>query len=212
MVLSILRAYQHQLKNGKNKQLTFFKDDGVILPSISSDGSTIVFRRLFHLYTLSTKSRSKPKKLDLFHKVIDHQEPIKKSILTKTKDLDFSSSGLEIGFIANNDIFVMDTILKEPVQVTESTAYESNLLFGDKGKSLYYLKDDGIRTSLWKATKKDPSLYWWKSSEFEHTEIYQSSPTISGFTLSPDETQIAIATFDGRLIVVDSEGKDPKEI
>ena len=204
--------YQHFLKSGKDKQLTFFKGDGVILPSISDDGSTIVFRKLFHLYTLSTKKNSKPKQLELFHKVVDHQPSVKKTIETKTKDLDFTPSGLEMGFIANNDIFVMDTVLKEPVQVSQTTEYESNLLFGDKGQTLYYLKDDGIQTSIYKVQKKDPSQYWWKSSDFEHIELYQSAPTITSFTLSPDEQQIALATVDGRLIVIDKEGNNPVEI
>ena len=204
--------YKYNLTSKKSTQLTFLKEDGVISPNISDDGSTLIFRTLFDLYTLKTKSQSKPKKLTIFHEEELLEEPTKQLSLTKTKDIDFSSSGLEIVLVANNDLYAMDTVLREPVALTQSKELEYNVQFGKDNKTIFYIKDDGIDTSIFKISKKNPTEFWWQKQEIIHTKVFQSKTPISHYYFCPKKEKIAITTTDGKLITTDTEGNNTRLI
>ncbi|MDB9742003.1 S41 family peptidase [Akkermansiaceae bacterium] len=202
--------YSHDLSSGTSTQLTFFKDDGVLAPSISDDGSTIVFRRLFHLYSLKPKEKSKPQKLEIYHEDNLQRKEKKQLSIKKVWDIDFTESGLEIAMVANYDIYIMDTVLKEPLQITDTPTLEYDVLMSQDNQSIYYIHDDGLATSLVKTTKKDFSKFWWEKQELEHTTIYSSQFIIKTYKLSPDDQKIAIITEDGRLITIDNDGGSTK--
>lgn len=208
----VFNLYKHDLTSNNSTQLTFFKDDGVISPNISDDGSTIVFRRLFDLYTLKTNGQSKPKKVTIYHEEDLQEETIKQLSIEKTKDLDFSSSGLEIVLVANNDLYAMDTVLREPIALTQSKELEYNVQFGKDNKTVFYIKDDGIDTSIFKISKKNPSEFWWQKQEITHTKVFQSESPISNYYFCPKKEKIAIITTDGKLITTDLEGNNTKLI
>jgi len=47
-----MNVRHHLIKNGAERQITFFKDDSVIHPALSRDGETMVFRHLLDFYAI----------------------------------------------------------------------------------------------------------------------------------------------------------------
>ena len=199
--------YSYDFTNGQSTQLTTFIDDGIIAPAISRDGKSITFQHLFHLYHLSTAPGSKPEKLHIYHQQSDLNDPFKDVTITKASDVGFSKSGLEIALIANHDLYVMDTVLKEPVPVTTSPERESMPAFGKDNKELFYLKDDGVRNSICKAQRTDETSFWWNSPSFTHETIFESESTIANYSISPDKQTLAVTTMDGLITFITTEGK-----
>jgi len=199
--------FKHELESGQETQLTSYEDVNVMFPVISRDGSTIIYRHLLHYYVLNTKT-AKSEKLTLQHNLEKHSDPVRNTVIKKTEDFDFSESGLEITFTANGNIFAMDTILREPVQLTDTSGHESNLYFGDKGKAIYYIFDDGITSTIKKLTKKDAKKFWWENSELKSTTVVKTSDSlIESFSPSPDGKLIGFSTSIGELIIYDLEKK-----
>ena len=205
--------WKHDFATSKNTQLTQHNDANVMFPCISMDGSTIVYRHLFHYYKFDTKTNNS-EKLTPFHNLALMEIKPKSHAVTKTDDADFSPSGLEIAFSANGNIFAMDTVLREPVQLTYTSEYETNIYFGDEGRAIYYLHDDGIKTSINMLTKSYPNQYWWETSSVETTKIIepQTNSTIKSFSPSPNGQYIGYSTADGKLFIYDLKTKENRII
>ena len=204
--------FKHEFAATKDTQLTNYTDGNVMFPVISKDGSTIIYRHLFHYYRFDTKS-GKSEKLTLKHNLALDSNALVKSkdtAVNKTSDADFSPSGLEIAFSANGNIFTMDTILREPKQLTKTSEYETNIYFGDKGRAIYYIADDGVKTSINKITKsnKSSNQYWWETDSVETEVVVQSDDTaIESFSPSPDGKLIGYSTASGKLFIYDLKTK-----
>jgi len=199
--------HSYTFSNKEDKSLTNYSDDGIIAPVISKDGSTILFRNLFNYYSFSTSSDQPPKKIDLFHTEdleILREKDIK---ISSTKDADFSDSGLEIAFTANGDIYAMDTVLREPNQLTNTFTQETNIVFSKDGKTIFFIEDDGITTRLCLLKKKTSSKYWWEAKEFTREVLVDTKETISGFAVSPDNKSVAYTTTEGRLWITNIKNK-----
>ena len=112
--------WRHDLGTGARTQLTRFADDGVLWPAVSRDGRVSVFRRGFDLWRLDLKDGAEPVKLRLVHGGDRVHEETRRDTLTQATQVAFSDDGREIAFIAGGDVWVMDTELKEPVQVTNT--------------------------------------------------------------------------------------------
>lgn len=202
--------WKYTFNDSSNIQLTKFSDDGVLSPILSDDGSTLIFRRLFNYYKWDPATGGDGKKITLTHSQ-DLQTLTEKDLkLTATSDADFSDSGLEIIFTANDDIYAIDTVLKEPNQITSTFAREIDVLFSKDSQAIYFIEDDGINTKLCKITKKDKAKFWWDAKEFNKEVIVESPVTLTSYQPSPDGKQMAYTTVDGKLWIADIDGKNPK--
>jgi tricorn protease-like protein len=112
--------WSRDIASGTDQQLTTFTDDGIIRPSISEDGSLMVFRRGFHLW--SWKPGAEPVRLTIRQQedLPDTTQELRK--ITGTVDADFSPSGLEIVFCAEGELWTSDTVLREPNRITRTDA------------------------------------------------------------------------------------------
>ncbi len=198
--------WKHDLNTSESTQLTEYKEDAVMFPTLSKDDSTIIFRKLFHFYKYDTAT-GKIDQLSLQHNLDIETKYTRDYTISKTSDADFSPSGLEMIFSSNGNLYAMDTVLREPKQITFTKGYESNTFFGDKGKALYYLFDDGVKTSIKKLTKKDNSQFWWNSTDFVSSSVISSEETINAFTPSPNGKKIAYTTEQGKLLIFDLKTK-----
>lgn len=201
--------WSRDFASGEDVQLTRFKGDGVVRPSVSADGSTIVFRRGFDLWRFEPASGREPEKLRVFQTedLPDTTREVRR--FTGTVDADFSPSGLEIVFCAEGELWTMDTVLREPNRITHSAAREDDARFSPDGKSIYYLRDDGVDCNIWRVRRKGKEDYWWRSESFEHEQITRGTETKRRFALSPDGTRLAyIAGTD--LVVADADGGSPE--
>ncbi len=67
--------WERDLAGGESKQLTHFPDDSVVFPCLSRDGSVLVFRHLFDLYSYRPGTDEAPRKIDIRHDSDPVKEP-----------------------------------------------------------------------------------------------------------------------------------------
>jgi tricorn protease len=90
----------------RQKKLTGFDDDSVVKPTISRDGSTIVFRHLFDCYSYKPGSDEPPQKIEI--KIASDTDRPADEIrlnLSRSDDVAFTDDGLEIAFASGGDIW-----------------------------------------------------------------------------------------------------------
>ena len=147
---------RHDLSLGMEaaiRQLTHFKDDGIMLPTVIPlmDGSLIVVPP-----RASTSGASGPPKasrparktgyLAVARTFADTSE--RSSVRSAAPSTaDFSPSKLEIAFKAEGDLWVMDTVLQaSPTKSPDTPGAEDDPLFSPDGcHSIFYRYDDGTR-------------------------------------------------------------------
>lgn len=188
------------------QQLTHFEDDTVAFPCISRDGSTIVFRHLFDFYSYDTKSRKTPTKIEIFDGGDSLTSPTIRRTLTSATSVAFSSDTLEIAFVAGGDLWVMDTELREPKQITNTADFESNPVFSKDDNSILFISRKDGQSDIWKATRKDPKSYWWQNDEFQLTRVTNDAEVESSLSLTPDGKQMVYTKGRGNLYIADADG------
>lgn len=204
---------EYDLAASKSNTLTNFDDDSVVQPAISADGKMLVFRRLFDLYRWSPDKPAAPKKLDIT--VVDDDvrtDPYDRKTLTTAKDFAVTRDGLEIAFIAGGDLWVMDTILREPKQVTDTPEEESEPVFTADQTALLYISNAGGQCDIWKAEKSEANRYWWTNSKFNLRKLTDNPATESSLTLSPKGDRLAFVRGLGDLMTMDLDGDEVKEV
>ncbi len=200
------------LKSKKPRQLTHFADDSIVAPCISRDGSTIVFRRLFDLYRLKTGKKAKPVKLEITADVDLATQRIQRRTLSAATEVAFADDGLEIAFIAGGDLWVMDTELREPRQVTDTPEEESEPLFSPDGKTLLFVSDAEGQSDIWQARRSDDAAYWWQNREFPLQRLTNDAAVESDLKWSPDGEQLAFLRERGDLWLMKPDGKDARRV
>lgn len=186
------------LEDKQLTQLTSFNDDLVMHPSVSSDGSTVVFSHLFDMYRMNLKKGSKPSKVAVTDTTHDVDDDLMRRSLTTASEAAFTSDGLEIAFVAGGDLWVMETTLKEPVQITTTAEFESDPIFIDNDTLLAVSWDKG-NPDLVKIQRSDTDKYWWQNTEFHSTKLTEDSNVESNVRLSPDGKHVAYLKDRGDL-------------
>jgi tricorn protease len=206
--------WTYRLKSQKRKQLTNFEDDGVIAPALSADGKTMVFRRLFDLYRLDpTKSKS-PVLVELeYEGDLFLQDKIERT-LTKATQITYSSSGKVMAFVAGGDIWVMDSLLKEPVQITNTPAWESDLVFTKDGEALYFIGQTEGQVDILRANRADAKQPWWRNKAFEIEKVTDDDIVEEELSISPKGSYLTYSrSRDGLwILALKSEDAKPQQI
>jgi tricorn protease len=210
---------EYDLKSGKDELLTPFTEDSVILPALSANGKTMVFRNLFDFYRMDPR---KPKSLEKINLWIETDTPAMATRrrwydkawnndewgrLTTTKD------GLELCFNAGGDLWVMDTVLREPAPVCSNPAtHEREAEFSKDETAIYFLRDDGLGVNVWKAERSDPSRYWWENETFLLAPVTQDRITRSRLDLSPDGKRLSVVESGNTLWTMNLDGSDRRKL
>ena len=210
---------EHDLASGEDTALTTFEDDAVILPSISANGSMIVFRNLFDFYSMNPDEPDSLKKLKLW---IETDSP---AVKTRRRSYDkawnndewgslsTTDDGLELCFTAGGDLWVMDTVLREPVAVCgDAATHEREGVFSKNADSIFFLRDDGLGVNIWKAERSDESLFWWENVTFKLTPVTQDRTARARLSISPDGTRLAVAEGCSELWTMNVDGSERREL
>lgn len=211
--------WEHDLDGGKERQLTHFEDASVILPGISRDGGTIVFRQLFDFYRIDPRAPDSLAKLEITVSADDLEPETRRRWYDKAWNndsygtVDFSDDALELCFIVGGDLWVMDTVLREPRLVCgETGTHEREAVFGPDGEAIYFLRDDGLGVNIWRARRKDDALYWWQNSEFELEQITDDRLYRFNLGLSPTGERLSVVQDNYELWTYDLNGEDRRRL
>lgn len=196
--------WEQDLAAKSNFKITDFKDDLVLYPSVSLDGSTIVFRRLFDFFVIKRQGNGKysepaPIKIE----ILQDYEPakIEKKNLTTATAVEFSSDGLEMVFVSGGDLWVMDTELKEPVSIIQTPSEEREPIFSQDGDAILFVGDRDGRTEIYQAKRSNPKEFWWRQSSFDIQPLTKDGLEKSNLSFSPDGAQVAFLKGRGDLVV-----------
>lgn len=200
------------LAGGEEKQLTRFKEDGVADPSISRDGSTIVFRNLFDLWTLKTDGQSQPRKINVTNAVDYAAASVQRRTLEHATEVAYSKDGLEIAFIAGGDLWVMDTELREPVQITRTSVFEHSPAFAPDGRSIWFVGERDGQADIIRVFRSDEKLYWWQNKKFRFQQITKDPEEEGQLKFSPDGSRLAFTKGRGDLWTMKVDGREPKRL
>jgi len=204
--------WEYDLETGEERQLTEFEDDSVVLPCISRDGSTIVFRHLFDFYRFRPGKDTAPTRIDIENTGDTVTPPLERRVVETATDIAFSQDGLEVSFIAGGDLWVMDTELREPRQVTGTPEQERAPVFSPDGEYIFFARDEEGGGDIWRAERADAELYWWQNEKFELKRLTQDAEVESDIRFIPDGSRLSFVKGLGDLWTITPEGKDAKRL
>jgi tricorn protease len=193
----------------RQRKVWGFQDDSIAEPTISRNGTTIVFRHLFDTYVLRPGKDDQPTKLDL--KVAadtDLPEDLQRAVVNRADQVAFTDDGLEIAFTLNGDLWLMDTELKEPIQVTRTEGYEESPIFSNDGKSLWFTRKENGQVGLWKVEPKEPTKYWWQQKEFVETRMTESAGSKGNLRFTPNGKHLLFTEGRGNLVAMSLDTKE----
>lgn len=204
--------WEHNLADGKERQLTQYTDDGAVFPCVSRDGSTLVYRQLFDLHRIQPGKDEKPVKIDLFRDDDRDSDRIERRVLDRATAATFTGDGLEIAFAAGGDLWVMDTELREPKRITVSPEEERAPIFSPDGQAILFVSDLGGKVDIWRATRGDAKKPWWVQSEFKLEKVTDDGLTKSSLSFSPNGEHLAWVSERGDLFIADATGKNARRL
>ncbi|MFN0058834.1 MAG: S41 family peptidase [Planctomycetota bacterium] len=217
-----MNLFNLDLASGKRRQLTFFENDSVLWPTISRDGSTLVFRHLFDLYVMDLRVGGAPRLLNLLNSGEGRTSREFRIEHSTASDVAFTSDGLEIAFISGGDLWVMDTELREPRQITDTPEEEREPQFSPQGDAILFLSDSKSpdaktrgeigQCDIWRAERANRGSYWWQNERFVLSRLSDDSVIESNLSVSPSGDRIAFVRGAGELVVADLEGRELQSV
>ncbi len=208
--------WYHAFPGSEERQLTFFKGDSVIHPSLAANGEMMIFRQGLWFWSFNpTTPDIPPKKITLRpeNTGLANGPTIRRTYRAiwncdSNGTLAATSNGLELAFTTGGDLYVMDTIMREPHLVYgNSRTHERNCVFSADGQTLYFFSDRGDNVALLKATKFRPDIFWWENPDFTITSVIEDDLRRDGLSISPDGTRMAWIETESVLTIADAFGR-----
>ena len=198
--------WSRKLGSEQAQQLTFFKDDGVIFPDVSLDGTTFVFRRGFDTFRFRPDQDQQPLALELWtNEEIPEANSSLKVKISGTSSADFNPSLDRVVFSAGGDLWLLDNTTGKSEALTSSATAESDVHFSPDGEWVYFQRDDGLQANYFRARPGGGKLD-------DEQQITQGNTSKSRFALSPDGSRIAWIEGTGNVFRAAADGSDPKLI
>jgi tricorn protease len=200
------------LASKEERQLTHFTEDSVMYPALSQDGSTIVFRNLFDLWVLKTDGESKPVKLSIRNAADLAVVRTQRRTLKTATEIAYSKDGLEVAFIAGGDLWVMDTELREPVQITDTPSFEHDPAFSPDGKSIFFVGERDGQPDIFRVVRADEKRFWWQNEKFRFAQLTKDVDEEDSLKISPSGDLLAFTKGRGDLWTMRLDGKEAKRL
>ena len=187
-------------------------DDGVVEPSVSADGKRILFARRFDLHVVDLPA-GRPRIVPLRASGDELADPIERRRLRGAADVAFTEDGKQMAYVAGEDVYVMDRVLKEPVRVTTTPAVEASLVFTKDGKRLFFTSEHGGEIDIWEATCPRDDGAWWRAAagSFALRKVTADAAVESALAVSPTGTHVGYVK-GGDLFVMDADGSDHRRV
>jgi len=217
-------AIRHDLATGKEEILVEGKEGAVLYLNSSKDGKTLLFRRGVDLWRADL-GEGKPKEtLLVFHPEKSWKRPPKirkrwyDSVWNNDSGGSVSSTtnGQDIVFTTGGDIWAV-----KPGKGTnavrrlrgETKTHERYSTVTRDGKYVYYLRDFGDGSQLWRMRRKDDSKPWHDPKcAFSEERLVAGPDVYHDMKLSPDETILSWTEYEGRLMVMPIDSRKIFEV
>ena len=195
-------VWKRDLGTGEDVRLTNFEGDGVILPTLSADGGTMVFRVTGDLYRFDPRKGEPPVKVEFFTKEKLPNRSVRKEKVTGTSSVALAPDGKRILFSAAGDLWTVSHEGKEERCTETDDADERDPVFSEDGSHVFFLKDDGRTAGIWQAK--------WSGKEIsELVEIHASVKSKKSLRLSPDGSRLSWIEATGDLMTLSVAGGEP---
>lgn len=211
--------WEWDFKNSKNKQVTFFKDDSVIVPRIASKKDIIVFRSLFDFYSINLNESKPPKKINLWSSNDNLSQESRRRWYDSVwnnearQGIDWTDDCLELTFTAGGDLWVMDTVLRKPKLICgDTSSHETEAVFDNKNDTVWFIRDFGDRSEIWNAKRKEPRRHWFDNERFVLKKFSSSRTNKNRLSISPDGQKLSFCEGTGQLMVTPIAKFNPRQI
>jgi tricorn protease len=185
-------------------------DDGVVFPSLSADGKTLLFRRRFDLM-LGDTAEGKLRALPLRASGDDMAAVLEPRTDKTVSAVAFTRDGKQMAFVAGDDLWVMDTVLKEPVRITRTAVREDSLAFSTDGKRLYYVSEVGGEADLYAVDCPREDGAWFLASGFQPKQLSKDKAVESSVKADPTGKLVGFLK-DRDLWVMKPDGTGPRKL
>lgn len=197
---SIANLFSYDLGTKTLKQLTQFKEHGVTWPSMSSDGTRIVFERDARLYVHDTET-------DVTKEVIVYAPAGNQiNMISYINPLDYISSfhvspeAKRIVFEARGDIYTAPAEHGDVRNLTESSgARDSDPAWSPDGRWITYVSDKSGDEEIYLIDQK---------GQGEEKQLTTNGHFKAGVTWSPKSDKLLYTTDDSKLYLLDVGSKE----
>lgn len=197
-----------QADGQRPRRITEFDRHNVVFPRLAKDGRSLVFRRLFDLYRWDPTKGGKPTQLAITRGGEPTHARIERTTLSRATQAAFTDDAREIAFVAGGDIWVMDTELREPRQVTDTPQEERDPVFSPDFQTLTYVSEIDGGQDVFQARRGDDQAYWWQNDTFPKTRLTNDTATERGLRFTPDGERLAFVHGKGDIVTMKPDGSD----
>ncbi len=188
---------------GKTERITDYKTGDVRWPAISGDGKTIVFEHDFGIVKLDLASkRVTPLKFDIAAETQESMNEVR-DFNSIADDYDLAPNSRRIVLTVHGEIFTAPVDEGDLRQITDNPAREQNVTYSPDGKWIGFVSDRSGREELY-VVSSDGTGEAQKLTDIDALKF--------GYIWSPDSTQIAYTSSDGKLRIVTVASKETKEL
>jgi tricorn protease len=188
---------------GRAERITSFKSGDVRWPSISADGKTIVFEHDFGVSKLDVASkRVTPLRFDINAETEESLTEVR-NFNSEVDDYDLAPNSRRIVLSVHGEIFTAPVEEGDLRQITDSPSRDRNVTYSPDGKWIAYVSDRSGREEIYVSAVDGAG---------EPQKLTELDALKAGYSWSPDSTQIAYTSSDGKLRTVVVASRETKEI
>lgn len=181
------------------RQLTFHKDEDILTPGLSRDGSTLLYRHGFDLRHIHPQRPDQPRRLRVFTRESFAARDRQSLTIQGCHQADILPSSRTIVFSEQGELWLVSRPGAKTIRLTESACAEESPRFSPDGSRLYFLSDDGLRTEIHRARLDGQRLV-------EVSTLYSTAASIRSLSPSPDGSRIAWIEARGDIRVCAADG------
>ncbi|HEY0172119.1 MAG TPA: S41 family peptidase [Pyrinomonadaceae bacterium] len=188
---------------GKAERVTSFKSGDVRWPAISADGKTIVFEHDFQVSKLDLASkRVTPLRFDINAETGESLSEVR-SFNSEVDDYDLAPNSRRVVVSVHGEVFTVPVDEGDMRQITDSPWRDRDVTYSPDGKLIAYVSDRSGREEMYVSAVDGAG---------DPRKLTDLDALKTGHRWSPDSTQIAYTSSDGKLRVLNVADGQSREL